>query len=157
MSILVTPEFMRAFVGGVDRLDDLNQRFPKLATSQTEQSVEDARRLLGTIEMAAQEIKERGPSKEEALAKAARELLLQCGLDDTLEIIQSEHRTTLSPKQLVHLVGNHSYIAALRKEAQDYRANAISFDQIAELWNDFGRPPLGDAAWTARTVSSLIE
>jgi hypothetical protein len=148
---------MRAFVGGVDRLDELNQRFKKLATSQTEQSVEEARRLLGTIEMAAQEIKERGPSQEEALANAARELLLQCGLDDTLEIIQSEHRTTLSPKQLVHLVGNHSYIAALRKEANDYRSNAISFEQISELWNDFGRPPLGDAAWTPRTVASLIE
>lgn len=157
MSILVTPEFMRAFVGNVDRLDALNQKFPQLANNATEAAVSEARRLLGAIEMAAHQTKERKLSKEEVLAAAARELLQQCGLDDTLEILQSEHRTTLTAKQLVQLVGKHAYISALRKEARDYRANAISYDQIADLWNDFGRPPLGDAAWTGRTVSTLIE
>lgn len=157
MSILVTPDFMRAFVGSVDRLDELNEKFPELATSSTQTAVEDARRLLGTIEMAAQKPKVGKLSKEEILAAAARELLQTCGLDDTIEILQSEHRTTLTPKQLVQLVGKHTYIATLRKEARDYQANSISFDQIAQLWNDFGRPPLGDAAWTGRTVSTLIE
>lgn len=167
MSVLVPPDFLRALTGGVDRLDELNTRYPDLASSFTQETVTKLRRLLGSIEVISKD-ENRGGSvtlgqadpkssgEDSELADAARELLLGHTLDDALEILQGEHgKADLTLQGLVDLVGRDAYVGALQREIADYKANAISIDQVAELWNDFGRPPLGDAAWNTISVSAL--
>jgi hypothetical protein len=166
MSILVPPDFLRALTDSVDLLDGLNTRHPNLASTFTKETVVRLRRLLGTIEVVNKEShsgsvtleraqpKEKGEESE--LANAARELLQEHSLDDALEILQKERQADLTLAGMVDLVGKEAYIGALQREIADYRANAISIDQIAELWNDFGRPPLGDAAWNSISVSALM-
>jgi hypothetical protein len=166
MSILVTPDFMRALTGGVDRLDHLNTGYPQLASGFTRDTVERLRRLLGAIEVVPPKdsgggsvtleragLKEKGEESE--LANAARELLLEHNLDDALEIMQTNHQADLTLEGLVDLVGREAYIGALQREIEEYQANAISIDQVAELWNDFGRPPLGGESWNTISVSAL--
>ncbi len=171
MNPKITPEFLAALTEGADLLDRLNKQFPNLASDFTIEAVVEFRRRPLELEqhhskpdririkttLNDPEPEEDTPVDKDRLATAARELLAIHGFEETLDILAREHGAMLTMVQLTDLAGKDSYIAALRREAHEFQANAISVEQIAQLWKDFGRPPLGDAAWTARGVSQLME
>ncbi|MCP3671153.1 MAG: hypothetical protein GY814_12115 [Gammaproteobacteria bacterium] len=57
--------------------------------------------------------------------------------------------------KLIKTVGKDAYIAAMRKEVIFLRENGVAFDQIANLWNELGRPGPGSGPWTESSVSLL--
>ena len=166
-----TADFFTALEEGANQLDRLNQTYPNLASDFTRDTVEEFRRIPITLQQtyekethntssSAQEFaKETANSNQgdQKLIETAQELLAIHSFDDVLEIIQTEHGVTLNLTQLVNLVGNNIYIVALRREAHEFQANAISLPQIAQLWSDLERPPIGDTGWTATSVSMILE
>ena len=81
--------------------------------------------------------------------------LEQHSLEETAEILLIEHGAEYSLPRLVQLVGQPAYVAALRAEARQLSENAISYQQIAGLWNDLRRPPLGADRWSEQSVTML--
>ena len=154
-----------------DRLNELNDRFPELSSIEMKESVDFWRRVRpkGSIEVVEPpksdmmpveiEVAEKPTQEEnrEKVRRIAMDLLRSNGLEDTLDILRSEYKVDLTIKNLIVLVGKKEYIDALRQDGQMLHDNAISFDQIADLWNDLERPAFGGEFWTSRTVSMLFE
>jgi len=163
-------DFLEALEEGANLLDRLNKAHPDLADNFTHETVEEFRRThvflheskepnshISTIKQAPVETSVDTDQQDQKLIKTTQELLAIHGFDDVLDILQTKHGITLNLVQLVNLVGNSAYITALRREALEFQSNAISLPQMAQLWADFGRPPIGDTAWTASTVSRILE
>ncbi len=162
--------FYKALEEGADLLDRLNETYPDLADDFTQNSVEEFRRKSVSLHNHQNQAAEISTSKqlfteetastnpaEQKRIETAQELLAIHSLDDVLDILQTEHGTTLDLPQLASLVGNSAYTDALRREAREFQSNAISLPQIAQLWKDFGRPPIGDTEWTVSSVSMILE
>ena len=166
-----TTDFFTALEEGANQLDRLNQTYPNLASDYTRDAVEEFRRIPITlhqtynnetykISSSKQDVTEETADNndgDQKLVEAAQELLAIHSFDDVLDILQTEHGVTLNLAQLVNLVGNNIYLVALRREAKEFQSNAISTPQIAQLWSDLERPPIGDSSWTATSVSMIIE
>jgi len=140
------------------RLDELNNRFPNLATDTSIAGVEYwyKRKVQAPIHKHAKS----GPEVKQASAKLqelALGLLKTHGLEEVLDILLKDHRVDINLSQLIHLVGNEAYIVALQRDALELLQNAVSYQQIAGLWNDQDRPALGGPRWDARSVSMLVE
>jgi len=162
--------FYKALEEGADLLDRLNETYPDLADDFTQNSVIKFRRktihLHNNQDQAAEVNTHKQAFTEEPastnpanqkLIETAQELLAIHSFDDVLDILQTEHDTTLDLPQLANLIGSGAYITALRREAHEFQSNAISLPQIVQLWKDFGRPPVGDTEWTASSVSMILE
>jgi len=166
-----TADFFTALEEGADQLDKLNQTHPNLASDDTRDAVEEFRRLpiilqqthsnethqISTNKQDFTEEKDDDNKGDQKLIETAQELLAIHSFDDVLDILQTEHGVTLNLAQLVNLVGNNIYLVALRREAKEFQSNAISTPQIAQLWSDLERPPIGDSSWTATSVSMVLE
>ncbi|MCP3662648.1 MAG: hypothetical protein GY696_09165 [Gammaproteobacteria bacterium] len=141
-----------------NRLEIFNKRFPSLATEVTQASLEEWQNIqhqYGSVEM------EKSSAEEEVVQEKLRalaiELLESHGLEDVQDMLLSEYQMEIETKDLVELVGNDSYMKMLRRDASQLLANAISYDQVATLWNDLNRPSLGADHWNAQSVSILVE
>ncbi|VAX11447.1 hypothetical protein MNBD_GAMMA26-2516 [hydrothermal vent metagenome] len=165
-------KFLKALSEGAEQLDRLNNTFPSLANNFTRNTVEEFRRRPikleqhFMVEKSCSSIGINNPAKpdvsdtdneDQELTNIIHELLVIHGLEDVLDILQTKHQSTLNMVQLVNLAGPKAYIQALRREAREFQANAISVEQVAQLWKDFGRPTLDNSAWTANSVSMLLE
>lgn len=141
-----------------DRLDQLNNRFAHLATESTHESVETWRRVKDRILFDYGDEKKAHESGPDIKAIAI-ELLEKQGhsLEDVLDTLKTDHGMEIDIAGLAQVIGRTVYISALRKDAADLLNNAISFSQIASLWNDLDRPAFGGENWTARNVSILVE
>ena len=149
-------DLKKAIEEGVDRLDTLNTKYPNLADDYTRETVERMRR--GNLVYTPPTDGAGGEEDAGMLAEIARELVSSHGLDDAIDILLSEHQTTLNLLQLANLIGRKAYRAALLQEAAVYQDNLVSLEQMAQLWNEFSRPPLlGESTWTAKSISILIE
>jgi hypothetical protein len=141
-----------------DRLEQLNESFPRLASKSTRESVNHWRNRKQVMrDSLMQEEEEKAPGEVLDIKALATELLMVNGLEDVLDILLDEHGIDITMQQLVHEIGKTAYLSALRKDAGTLLSNAISYDQIATLWNDLGRPALGGPKWNARSVSILVE
>ena len=142
--------------GCATRLDELNVRFPNLATSVTREAVEQWRsRNQGILTYGPRGAVQAG--YDEAHAKGlAVGLLEDHGLEDVLEILRSEHEIVLTLHELVDLIERENYLAALRKDVGLLTENSVSYEQIAKLWTETGRPALGSVGWSAQSVSALV-
>lgn len=152
-----TTKFIEALNEGADQLDSLNKQFPELASDFTIETVEEFRHHAIELAQDCSEPEKHLAAEDNKLVDTIRELLAIHSFEDVLDILETEHGTTLDMVQLVNIIGNNAYITALRLEAHKFQSNAISLKQIAQLWKDFGRPPLGDTSWTAKNVSLLLE
>ena len=164
-----TSAFFNALTEGANQLDRLNKTYPNLADDFTRESVEEFRRTPiileqnhtqeTTLNTHKTEFVEQSNTNQndQKLLETTKELLAIHSFDDVLDILQAEHGVTLNMVQLVNLIGQSAYTVALRREAHEFQSNAISLPQIAQLWTDLGRPPIGDSAWTATSVSMIIE
>ena len=89
------------------------------------------------------------------LDKLSAELLENNSIEDVLDILLKDHGIDIPEQKLIKSVGKDAYLTALRKEVVFLRENALSFSQIAELWNELGRPGLNGGIWTEANVSLL--
>ncbi len=138
------------------RLDELNMRLPNLATSVTREAVEYWRsRNQRTLTYGQRESDHAG--YDEAYVKGlAIGLLADHALEDIVTILSSEHDIALTLPELVDLIERENYLAALRKDVALLTTNSVSYEQIAKLWTENGRPALGRHAWSAQSVSALV-
>ena len=145
-----------------ERLDYLNRSFPDLASSISEEAVTQWNRtkvslglnLAPSHDSESQEVDSEDPSYE--VRELAIELLESNGLEEVLGILQTEHAMTLNMPKLVHLIGNTAYRGALKKDGEQMLKNAITYEQIANLWNDLDRPSFEAPNWNSRNVSVLM-
>ncbi len=141
-----------------DLLEELNQKRPELAGKASQQGVELWRNRIIVQPGSAQEGLEEAddaPNKTD-LAELITDLLQSNGIEDVLDILEAQHETSLTVEQMINIAGKEVYIDALRKDASELSNNAISYNQIASLWNDLGRPALGGVKWNSRGVSILV-
>lgn len=138
------------------RLDELNLRHPNLASSISKEGVEQWRQR--QVRILEQRKKEPDPRDQPAapdVKRLAVGLLEEHSLEDVLGLLLSKHKIELTMPQLVEVIGHENYAPALRKDLGVLMENAVSYEQVAKLWRDLGRPALGGPEWNAQSVSAL--
>lgn len=145
-----------------ERLDSLNRSYPDLASPISRGAVErwhQTKVILGLNLGPSEDSESQEENSDDSLHEARKlaiELLESNGLEEVQNILETEHALTLSMPKLVQLVGNTAYRDALKKDAELMLHNAITYEQIANLWNDLERPAFGAPDWNARSVSVLL-
>lgn len=135
-----------------ERLEHLNCRFPELASENSLSGVESWRQLCSSNNTEA----EGQPEDPRAIAELALPLLQRESVEEVVAILAGDHGFDGDLKELVRLVGAGPYGAALAREVRQLADNAVSYQQIAGLWNDLDRPVLGGERWSADSVSVLV-
>jgi hypothetical protein len=139
------------------RLDELNARYPNLASSVSKEGVEQWRQRQIRI---LDQTKEKPDSQDQPAApdtkRLAVGLLADHGLEEVVGILLSQHQIEITMLELVDVIGHENYAPALRKDLGLLMENAVSYEQVAKLWRDLGRPALGGPEWNAQSVSALI-
>lgn len=155
----MTNGLLEAIDACATKLEELIHLFPSLASSAMAESLSAWHRE--KIQLRLQQMGEGGDSGVKAaqnISQLALELLSENGLEETLELLLTRYKIEITPQKLVHLIGRDVYIGVLRNDARLLAGNAISYEQIAALWNGLGRPPLGGhPRWSGRSVSILVE
>lgn len=139
-----------------DRLEFLNKIFPDLATPNTMDGVVHWRQC--RIPTPDQDFDQNTQHEAQAsidIRSAAVGLLQQNSLEDVLGLLSENHGIELSLPKLIQLIGRKEYLAALKREFNELLKNAISFEQIAVLWNELERPAFGGPSWNSRSISML--
>ncbi len=134
-------------------LEQFNRKRTGLATELTQKTEEDVRRRLAKIEV----LGPTPPKKAPDLTDKVRALLLQHTPEEVISILDSEHKVDCDIHGLIHLAGTDAYFASLGNEVQVYSQNAITYEQVADLWNEAKRPSPGRPFWDASSVKSLIQ
>ncbi len=138
------------------RLDELNVRFPNLATNITKEAVEHWRSRNRRM-LSYRQIESGHAGYDQAYIKrVAIGLLADHALEDIPTILNREHEVDLTLPELVELIERENYLVALRKDVALLTENSVSYEQIARLWTENGRPALGRIGWNAKSVSALV-
>jgi hypothetical protein len=149
-------EFFDVAREAVSQLKKLTKDFPHLATQSVRHAIETWNEdLLKRGELIWEEHK-RIKAEQTALEERAIALIDTNHIDDTMEILESEFGKAIDFHELIEIVGNDRYIAALRREAIELQMNSVSPEQTADLWNSVGKPPIGGERWTKTGVSVLM-
>ena len=141
----------------VAHLKRMKHDYPRLVTPQVISALENWSRLerdRGSVGLVAKDLK---AMQRQALETTAIELIGKHQLEDVLEILKEEFAADLGYAGLIDLVGEDRYRVALQSEAAEMKRNAVSFAQMAELWNGMGKPAFGNERWTKLAVSTLSD
>lgn len=133
-------------------INRFNDNFPDLSSGDTRDVVPLVRQRLKDISL-------RLPPKDAEFAdlgEVCAGLLQEMSPEAVLEQLRREHNIGLDHAQLIQLTGESAYASALTREAREFAENRISPDQMAQLWNDAGRPAPGGGLWSAGKVEDLI-
>ena len=145
-----------------ERLESLNRTYPELASPASHSAVEQWHQTkvsLGLNPGTSGEPESRETISGDSLSEARKlaiALLEGNGLEEVQDVLQTELALTLSMPMLVRLIGNTAYRDALKQDGGLMQQNAISYEQIANLWNDLERPAFGATEWNARSISVLL-
>ena len=136
---------------GVDAIHRFNEQFPHLASADTRSVVPLVRQRLKDIQLWM-------PQEAELpnLQDVATSLLKSMSPEEAIADLADNHGTRLDMRQLIRLAGDQAYLEALGREAAEYVVNQISPDQMAQLWNDAGRPAPGGGLWSEKKVGALL-
>jgi hypothetical protein len=154
MSEVENSKLIEALQACADQLERLNKSYPKLACDASHAGVQQWQERKGEIHLEMQEIQKRqGVEMVVDTGKIAKELLVSHSIEETLDLLLQDHGVEMDVKTLVKMVGKQPYIGSLKKEVGFLHNNGISNEQIAELWNELGRPGPSGADWTKETVT----
>jgi hypothetical protein len=149
--------FLTVADDAVDHLRNLIRHFPHLVTPEVKAAIEHWDQLKerrGRIEF----VKPFQKTRDRALwAKKANELIEDHPMEEVMEILEEEFSIKMDYPRLIGLIGKVRYRHALRNESRVLQHHAISFQQMADLWNSLGKPPMGGERWTAHSISLLVE
>jgi len=134
-------------------LERFNRRRPQLATALTRDLEEEVRRHLRHLEI----LLPTPPKKGADVVEIARALLQRHTPEEAVERLRSEHGLDCDLNGLVHLAGIDAYLSCLVDEARVLLRNAISPEQIAELWNEGGRPAPGQPFWNPTLIEGILK
>ena len=137
-----------------NKLDQLNERYPHLATEVSRAAVKNTRKRLKSIAVLMPKTPEKTPELEEIVA----DLMQSYSLEEVLELLERDHGVETDFVALIHLIGFDAYCDALKKEVLQYQQNFLSFEQISELWNESKMPaPGGRPRWDEAAVERLMK
>ncbi len=140
----------------ISQLKRLTHDFPRLSTRHVKVAIETwNEEMFQKGELVWLE-KQRKKMERDALEMRAAELIETHHTDDALDILISEFGRQIDFYGLLDLCGREKYIDALRREAIELKANCISPEQTAELWNSVNKPAVGGERWNAKAVSVLM-
>ena len=137
-----------------ERLEQLNRRFPNLASEVSREGVTRWRQA--RLDSAAESVEPQATGLDASHKALVLALLQVHSLEEVLAILTDEHGIECRLPQLVELIGPAEYARVLLQEARQLAENSISYDQIAGLWNDLDRPALGADRWSGQNVSVLF-
>jgi hypothetical protein len=139
------------------QLQHLMQSFPHLVTENITIAVANWTKFKQWNNPRGVEQAQRQAGVDTLLAKSATALLEKHQIEDAMEILAERFSTPIDYPRFIALIGHAGYRSALRHEIKELQDNAISFQQMADLWNSLGKPTLGGNRWTAHSVSMLVE
>lgn len=93
---------------------------------------------------------------DEDFAATAAQLLAAMSVDEALDMLQRDYDNPISPKALVSIVGEEVYLDSMKRQAEEFSANMIAPDQIAELWNESQLPSPVGGLWITSAVEQLL-
>jgi hypothetical protein len=134
-------------------LERFNQNREALASEHTRSTEVEVRKRLGSLEI----LLPPAPKRDHDLEDTARALLQDHSPDDALDILRAKHQADCDMNGLVHLAGSETYLQAMAREAEVFRDNRISDQQIADLWNEARRPAPGKPFWDRIAVRELLD
>jgi len=150
-------KFLMVADDAVDHLRNLIKHFPHLVTPEVKAAVEDwdqFKQRRGSIEL----VRPLHVAVDhELMAKTANELLEKHQMEDVMDLLKEQFSIDVDYPKLIGLIGKTRYRRALRQESRELKKNAISFEQMADLWNSLGKPAMGGERWTAQSISMLTE
>lgn len=144
---------MESMTVAADLIDSFNKKHQHLATESTLAVVPKVRKRLKDVTVF---IAEKEEAQKDTLADDAKKLLEQHPLEEVMDILQEKKGIEMDIKGLLQLVGNESYHQALVKEAGLLTSNLISPEQMADLWNELGRPAPSGGFWTTSKVEAIL-
>ena len=137
-----------------DLVERFNQQNPDHASSITTDAVTAVRERLKALDMSLPKSQD---EKMRDLAEIARKLLETMPPEDVLGLLEQEHNLEADLKGLITMVGADAYHDSMRREAEEYVANMITPDQIAELWNEGQRPSPNGGLWSENLVKKTFD
>lgn len=135
-----------------DRLAFLNEAYSALATDNTRRGVELWRQYRARPRLQAAP----APEKNDVdLRPIIIDLLRQHSFEEVQELLVNNYTTLMPLPEMVQLIGRQEYLITLKRELKELVKNAVSFEQVATLWNDLKRPALGNTTWNSGSISLL--
>jgi len=141
-------EVVNAALGILERF---NRQDSQLATPLTRATEHEVRMHLQRLEVSP------APEKGLEVVEIVRALLQKHTPEDTITILSSEHDLDCDLNGLAHLAGVDAYLGCLAEEARVLLRNAISHEQIADLWNESGRPAPGSPFWDHSLIEEILK
>lgn len=136
-----------------DVLEQLNEKYPHLATEFSHEVIPLIRKrisdCIGDVKPP--------PAKEAHLVEYLLEKL-EADVDpvDIIDLAHREKNIEMTLEDLVYLVGEKPYMAALTRQANIFNENKLSPDQISSLWNDVHLPAPGKQHWTPKDIEIIL-
>ncbi len=139
---------------GADILEQLNAKYPHLASDFTHEIVPLTR---GRMKTSIGDLKP--PPKvddKEEFVNFLKDKIQTATPADLVDIAKNEKSIEISLEDLLYFVGEKEYMAALEREALDFVKNKISYRQMCEIWNDMNYPAPGKAHWTVNDLTKML-
>ena len=140
----------------ITQLKRLHKDFPSLSTRHVKVAIETWNEEMFQKGEVVWLEKQQKRMERDALESRALELIETRHTDDVLDMLIAEFDRQIDFYGLIDLCGRDKYIAALRREALELKANFVSPEQTAELWNAAEKPSVGGEHWNAKAVSVLM-
>ena len=140
----------------VTQLKRLSRDFPRLSTQHVKIAIETWNEEMFQKGEVVWLEKQRKRMERDALEDRAAELIETHHTDDVLDMLSAEFKCDIDYYGLIDLCGRDRYIAALGREAEELKANFVSPEQTAELWNAAGKPSVAGERWSAKAVSVMM-
>ncbi len=137
----------------LELLTRFNANRPRMSSEVTRGNEEEVRRRLAKIEV----LLPTAPPKDPDMADKAAALLQMHTPEEVLDVLKSEHNLECDLNGLIHLAGTEAYYQSLKNEGALLSQNKISYEQMADLWNDAKRPAPGKPFWDAIVIKALFE
>lgn len=155
MIILSHAGFIAAAEEGIAILQRMSHIYPHLVSPLVGTAINNWEKRISSRLDAMQVAADIKRAEEEALSRLASELIETHQMEDVLQLLSEEFSIEINYEQLISLIGKDRYINALRREADELSQHLITHGQIAQLWNNMGKPALGGRRWTVGSIASL--
>jgi hypothetical protein len=154
-----------------EQLNHLNERYPDLASNYVRQMLQgEAKGKAAKVDAqagakpGAAQAQEAQPEQQKqvgkeipGLDKLVAKMTGSMSVEEALEALDREHGIKTDSATLARAAGVEAYAQMLRRELEQYEANFLSEEQIAELWNEADITAPGGGLWTVTAIRRLRE
>lgn len=137
-----------------DLLERLNETYPHLATDFTHEIIPLTRDRLNNSIGDLKAPPEVGDKDD--FTAYLKEQLATHDPAEVADLAKRDRNVEMSLEDLIYFVGEENYMDAMQRQANEFVANRISYNQICELWNQGEMPAPGKAHWTFSDVEKML-